>query len=125
MLSGLYSCVEYCEQVFGVLEYSLSSARRLRGAIGGWIATRGVSDGVESELLLHVSLGHLPKRFLVLFQQLEDGGQLLPLYPGKTHMKEILRTHKSCTLLITFINFINNHHVKFILKNSTGTVNIC
>lgn len=48
---------------------------------------RGVSDGVKSELLLHVSLRHLTKRLSVVFQQLEDGGQLLTLHPGKTRIK--------------------------------------
>lgn len=40
-----------------------------------------VSDGVKSELFLHVSLGHVPKCGFVVFQQLEDGRQLLPLHP--------------------------------------------
>lgn len=50
----------------------------------------GASDGVKSELLLHVSLRHLPKRLLVVFQQLEDGSQLLPLHPGKRGIKEMM-----------------------------------
>lgn len=40
-----------------------------------------LSDGVKSELLLHVSLRHVPKCCLVVLQQLEDGGQLLALHP--------------------------------------------
>lgn len=49
-----------------------------------------VSEGVELQLLLHVTLCHLPQHLLVLPQQQEDGCQLLLLHPGKsqtyTHM---------------------------------------
>lgn len=45
------------------------------------VETSWVSDGVKSELFLHVSLWHVPKCGSVVFQQLEDGRQLLTLHP--------------------------------------------
>lgn len=57
----------------------------------------GASDGVKSELLLHVSLRHLPKRLLVVFQQLEDGSQLLPLHPGRREIKEMMTDDRTKT----------------------------
>lgn len=80
--------MEHCERVY---QKSFSSAlgeecdRRLGGNAA---SQRGDSDGVEPELLLHVSLRHVPERLLVFLQQLEDGGQLLALHPGKTESRK-------------------------------------
>lgn len=48
-----------------------------------WLGSGGVSLGgggglhvVEPELLLHVAVGHLAKRLLVVLHELEDGSQL-------------------------------------------------
>lgn len=57
----------------------------------------GASDGVKSELLIYVSLRHLPKRLLVVFQQLEDGSQLLPLHPGRREIKEMMMDDRTKT----------------------------
>lgn len=79
-MSRLYRCVEYC---FIVCPPSAALTGKA-AHVGGCMRTQRVkvSDGVESELLLHVSLRNLAERLRVVFQQLEDGGQLLTLHPG-------------------------------------------
>lgn len=56
------------------------------GGVTSW-----VSDRVKSELFLHVSLWHVSKCRFVIFQQLEDGGQLLTLHPWRREDKQRLR----------------------------------
>lgn len=64
---------------FGALEKSLVFSR----SHVKQLSQREVLNGVESKLLLHVSLRHLSKRLFVVLQKLEDGGQLLLLHPEK------------------------------------------
>lgn len=81
--------LKYCEEVY----WSICCTGEVSGFAAAHmcceycedqeLSPREVLNGVESELLRHVSLRHLSKRLLVFLQQLEDGGQLLTLHSDK------------------------------------------